>query len=276
MYLAIADEAKKLDLPLVGHLPNRVPLNEAVKAGHKSFEHFYNILEFYGDQTGLDRIEENREGRFVGDDYYARLDYGYETFDPTKSSDAIKLLKNKNVWICPTYTVHKGFMRDFDPSYTDDKRLAFMPENFITRWMANKKKPLTEKQIQQWNSDKRWFSRVLTESKKYKENGIKFLAGTDVANFFVYPGFSLHEELEIFVNEAGFSPGEALRTATINPAEFLNLDNRLGTVEEGKLASLVILNANPIENISNTKTIEAIVLAGRYRSKNELKNIEFK
>jgi imidazolonepropionase-like amidohydrolase len=275
VYLAIADEAKKLNLPLAGHLPNRVSLEEAVKAGHKSFEHFYNILEFYGDQKGLNQIEENREGRFAGDNFYVRVDYGYKTFDPAKSKEAIKLLKNDDVWICPTYTAHKGFMRDFDPSYTDDKRLAFMPENFVTRWTANKKKPLTEKQVAQWNSDKLWYARVLTESKKYKENGIKFLAGTDVANFFVYPGFSLHEELEIFVNEAGFSPLEALRTATINPAEFLNLENQLGTVEEGKSANLVILNKNPLENISNTKSIDGIVLSGKYKSKTDLKNIEY-
>lgn len=102
------------------------------------------------------------------------------------------------------------------------------------------------------------------------------MAGTDVANYFVYPGFSLHEELEIFVNEAGFSPLEALQTATINPAEFLNLDNQLGTVEEGKLSNLVILNKNPLENISNIKTIDAVVLLGKYESKSDLKNIELK
>lgn len=276
VYLAIADEAKKLNLPLVGHLPNRVPLNEAIKAGHKSFEHFYNILEFYSDQKGLSQIEETREGRFAGDAFYVRLDYGYKTFDPAKSKDAIKLLKNKNVWICPTYTVHKGFMRDLDPSYTDEKRMAFMPEKTISWWTANKKKPLTELQKQHWNSDKLWYARILSESKKYKENGVKFLAGTDVANYFVYPGFSLHEELEIFVNEAGFSPLEALQTATINPAEFLDLDDQLGTIEEGKLANLVILDKNPLENISNTKTIDGIVLLGRYKSKSDLKNIELK
>jgi hypothetical protein len=84
VYLAIADEAKKLNLPLVGHLPNRVPLDEAVRAGHKSFEHFYNILEYYGDQAGLDQIEQNRKGRFVGDQFYERLNYGYQTFNQMK------------------------------------------------------------------------------------------------------------------------------------------------------------------------------------------------
>ena len=78
------------------------------------------------------------------------------------------------------------------------------------------------------------------------------------------------------VNEAGFSPLEALQTATINPAEFLDLENQLGTVEAGMFANLVILNKNPLENISNTKTINGIVLSGKYKSKAELKNIELK
>lgn len=276
VYLAIADESKKLNLPVVGHLPNRVSIDEAVKAGHKSFEHFYNILEFYSDQKGLSEIEERRKERFVGDRFYERLDYGNKTFDSTKSNDAITILKNDNVWICPTYTVHKGFMRDYDPSYTDDKRLAFMSENTVTRWMANKKKPLTEKQIQNWNADKLWYERVVRESKKYKEKGVKFLAGTDAPNFFCYPGFSIHEELEIFVNEAGFSPLEALQTATLNPAEFFGLENQLGAVEENKVANLVVLDKNPLENIANTKTIDGIILRGKYISKSNLKNIEMK
>ena len=151
-----------------------------------------------------------------------------------------------------------------------------MPENFINRWMANKKKPLTEKQIGNLNSDKLWYDRILVESKKYKDSGVKFLAGTDSPNFFVYPGFSIHEELEIMVNEAGFSPLEALQTATINAAEFLDLEKRLGVVEAGMLANLVILNKNPLEDISNTKAIDGIVLSGKYKSKTDLKNIELK
>ena len=276
VYLAISEECKLLGLPLVGHLPNRVPLNEAVKAGHKSFEHFYNILEFYGDQAGLDQIEQNREGRFAGDKFYERLDYGNKTFDSTKTGIVTRLLKNEDVWICPTYTVHKGFMRDYDPSYTNDKRMSFMSESITSRWMKNKTEPLTEKEIEHWNSDKLWYSRVLSESNKYNRAGVRFLAGTDSPNFFVYPGFSIHEELEIFVNEAGFTPLEALQTATINPAIFLNSEKTLGSIEVGKLANLVILKKNPFESISNTKTIEGVILLGKYMSKGELKDIEIK
>ena len=81
-------------------------------------------------------------------------------------------------------------------------------------------------------------------------------------NPFVFPGFSLHDELALLV-EAGLSPAEALRTATLNPATFLNEADSLGTVEAGKRADLVLLDANPLEDIRNTRKVNAIVLNGR-------------
>ena len=94
--------------------------------------------------------------------------------------------------------------------------------------------------------------------------GIKFLAGTDTPpGVYVFPGFSLHEELQRFV-AAGFTPMEALQTATLNPAKFLGMEGRLGTIEKGKLADLVLLNANPLDDIRNTQKIQAVVLNGRY------------
>jgi imidazolonepropionase-like amidohydrolase len=78
----------------------------------------------------------------------------------------------------------------------------------------------------------------------------------------VVPGFSLHDELELFV-QAGLSPMEALQTATRNPAIYLGLIDMVGTVDEGKKADLVLLEANPLENISNTKRISAVVVNGR-------------
>ena len=93
--------------------------------------------------------------------------------------------------------------------------------------------------------------------------GVRLLAGTDAPNPYVYPGFSLHEELELLV-EAGLSPLEALQTATVNPAKFLRIERAIGTIEKGKLADLVLLEANPLENITNTRRISAVVVNGRY------------
>jgi imidazolonepropionase-like amidohydrolase len=100
--------------------------------------------------------------------------------------------------------------------------------------------------------------------------GVPFLAGTDTAaGVHIFPGFSLHQELALFV-QAGLTPLQALQTATLNPAKFMNRLADLGTVERGKLADLVLLDANPLEDIANTKRIRAVVLAGRYLDRTEL------
>ena len=100
--------------------------------------------------------------------------------------------------------------------------------------------------------------------------GVPFLAGTDTAaGVHVFPGFSVHEELQYFV-EAGFTPLEALQTATQNPAQFLGKTTDLGAVRPGKLADLVLLDSNPLDDIRNTRKIYAVILAGRLFSRQQL------
>jgi imidazolonepropionase-like amidohydrolase len=91
--------------------------------------------------------------------------------------------------------------------------------------------------------------------------GVKLLAGTDIGYGYPIAGFALHDELALFV-QAGLSPMEALQTATINPAKFFNRETELGTIEKGKLADLILLDADPLANISNTKKINAVVWNG--------------
>jgi imidazolonepropionase-like amidohydrolase len=99
---------------------------------------------------------------------------------------------------------------------------------------------------------------------------IPFLAGTDAGGApFLVPGFSLHDELELLV-KAGFTPMEAIQAATSAPADFLGLSGSQGTVAPGKLANLVILDANPLEDIRNTRKIRAVVLQDRYLPRNQL------
>jgi len=100
--------------------------------------------------------------------------------------------------------------------------------------------------------------------------GVPFMAGTDTAaGIHIFPGFSLHQELALFI-EAGLTPMQALQTATLNPAKFLGTTANMGTVEKGKIADLVLLDANPLEDINNTRKIQAVVLAGRYFSRAQL------
>jgi imidazolonepropionase-like amidohydrolase len=93
--------------------------------------------------------------------------------------------------------------------------------------------------------------------------GVGILAGTDTPGPFTFPGSSLHEELALFVDRAGLTPLQALRTATLDAARYLEATDSLGTVAEGKLADLVLLDADPLEDICNTQRIHAVVLNGR-------------
>jgi len=108
-----------------------------------------------------------------------------------------------------------------------------------------------------------YFARNLQMVGAQHRAGVSFLAGTDTAPaIYVLPGFSLHDELANFV-EAGFSPMDALQTATSNPAKFFGTESTSGSIEPGKVADVVLLNANPLADIRNTRKIEAVIASGR-------------
>jgi imidazolonepropionase-like amidohydrolase len=108
---------------------------------------------------------------------------------------------------------------------------------------------------------KREYAETLKGIKLAQQLGVQLLAGTDVVAPWTYPGFSLHDELGLLV-EAGLTPLEALRTATINPAEFFGMKD-VGTIASGMKANLVLLDADPLENIANTKKISSVIMRGR-------------
>ena len=114
-----------------------------------------------------------------------------------------------------------------------------------------------------------YFKQCLNLVAEMQKAGVKILAGTDLASNFLMPGFSLHDELELMV-EAGLSPFEALQTATINPAKFLDRENELGSVESGKIADLVLLDDDPLKGISNIKKIYAVIVNGKLLQRGDL------
>jgi imidazolonepropionase-like amidohydrolase len=118
----------------------------------------------------------------------------------------------------------------------------------------------------------RLFQFRLRMVKDMQRAGVELLAGTDTAYGYPVAGFALHDELRLFV-QAGLTPLEALKTATYNPARYLGLLDSLGTVEQGKTADLVLLEANPLDGISNTQRINAVIMNGRYLPKEELQRM---
>ena len=110
---------------------------------------------------------------------------------------------------------------------------------------------------------------MLEEVHRAQTLGVHLLAGTDITIPYTYPGFSLHDELKLFV-EAGLTPMQALETATTNPALFLGLSKTWGRVERGYTANLVLLNADPLADISNINRIDSVVVSGQWLDRAQL------
>jgi imidazolonepropionase-like amidohydrolase len=109
--------------------------------------------------------------------------------------------------------------------------------------------------------------------REMREAGVRIMAGSDVAVLNIFPGASLHDELRLFVDSLGMSPLEALASATRAPAEWLGLADSVGTIEPGKVADLVLLEADPLAAITNTRRIAAVVLRGRLLERNDLESL---
>jgi len=118
-------------------------------------------------------------------------------------------------------------------------------------------------------NDQYLWPKVLRLTKMMYDNGVEILSGTDIPNFGLVPGESLHHELELLV-EAGISPLDVIKIATKNGADALGILNKVGTIENGKEADMIILAANPIDNISNTKKIEAIINDGKFVDRDKI------
>ena len=256
---AIADEARKQGITFVGHVPDSVRASEASNAGQKSFEHLIGIFE------GSSPLEDEflkggkNETKFLS------------TYDPARAAVLFALLAKNHTWQCPTLVWERGGNLINQTDFAHDTRARYAP----AYWKDVTWKRFTEEIVHDFNTDdratrKRFIEKELEVVNAMHRAGIEFLAGTDTPpGVYVFPGFSLHEELQRFV-AAGFTPMEALQTATLNPAKFLGMNDRLGTIEKGKLADLVLLGANPLDDIRNTQKIAAVIANGRYFSHTDL------
>jgi len=158
----------------------------------------------------------------------------------------------------PTFTVLRvdgGLLAEED---TSDRRLRFMPAWVRTMWRSEYRSRTPEQVAYQ----RKVFQRRLDLAGEMHRAGVGILAGSDVLNPYCFPGFSLHDELEWLV-KAGLSPMAALQSATRDAALYLGRAQELGTVEPGKIADLVLLDADPVRDIRNTRRIAAVVADGR-------------
>jgi imidazolonepropionase-like amidohydrolase len=256
---AIAEEAKKQEIAFEGHVPDAVRASEMSEAGMKSFEHLIGIFE--GSSPGEDEfLKGNKmEGKFL------------TTYDPARAASLAALLAKNQTWQCPTLVWERGGNLIDVSDFSKDERVKYVP----AAWKNKTWKRFTDEITQGYGTDdlatrKKFIEKELEVVGMLHKAGVPFLAGTDTpAGVHIFPGYSLHEELQRFV-AAGFTPLEALQTATINPARFFRMEDQAGTVERGKFADLVLLSANPLEDIANTQKIAAVIANGRYHRRADL------
>jgi imidazolonepropionase-like amidohydrolase len=270
-YFAVADEAKKQSLPFVGHVPDAIRVAEASDAGQKSIEHLSGVL--LGCSTSeAELMQEDRSVPEAARTFMTRV---LNTYSEKKAAALFARLRKNNTWQCPTLTVLRARSFIDDSDFTNDPRLRYIPlllkgtfwnKNLTTAYGAKNR---TAEDIA---NVRKLFQEELRLVGTMHRAGVALLAGTDAPNPYVFPGFSLHDELALLV-KAGLTPMEALQSATRNSAQYLGKSASLGTVEVGKLADLVILDANPLQDINNTKKINAVILSGKLLSKSELQTM---
>lgn len=278
-YYAIADEAAKQGLVFAGHLPHSVSALEASDAGQKSIEHLTGVLEgcspvggeiTRGYKTNMADVT-SQTGMNTAHLQVMRalIERLLATYDKERAAALFARFAKNGTWHCPTLTVRRSTAFLDDADFRNDPRLKYMLKPVRSSWQPENNRFFASRTVEDWAIRKRLYQKETETLAEMRRAGVRFLAGTDTANPFCFPGFSLHDELGLLV-EAGFTPMEALQTATLNAAIFLGRAESLGTVEKGKFADLVLLEANPLENISNTRRIAAVVFGGELFERSRL------
>jgi imidazolonepropionase-like amidohydrolase len=262
-YFAIAEESKEVGIPFEGHVPDVVTNAEASDAGQRSLEHLLGMIREIADPAAL------AEKRKAIDPSLARfgkrnavIDAMLATQSPEREKALFAKLVANKTWICPTLIVWNRHIW-FDPKDPEGaRRLPYVPAYIREWWDPEKNVHLKDLDDEFRAGERRMYARGEELVRGMQKVGIPMMTGSDMGgNPLCFAGWGIHDELRLLV-KAGLTPAEALIAATKNPAEFMGAGDRLGTIERGKLADLVLLRADPLADITNIGTIEAVVLNG--------------
>lgn len=259
------------NVALAGHKPLSISLRHALDTHLESIEHgrLFAFECFSG-------IESFRKLEDPISQYNAQ--FMREILDGQDEEECALLMdvmaNSSSSWV-PTLTTLKMSAMANEPSFRQDARLDTIP--YLIRkllWEPDIGRASTKGQDGEGRFvHAEFFSLASEQVGQAHKAGVRLLAGTDNIDTWVFSGASLHDELAMLA-DAGLSPLEALQTATINPAEFAGLDDEFGSVDVGKRADLVLLNSNPLVDISNTADIEGVMFAGQYFDWQALEELE--
>jgi hypothetical protein len=194
--------------------------------------------------------------------------FEHADFDGPEIVEMIDALVKNDVSVDPTLVIFEGMVRGDDPFYTENDALAMAAPSLVANWRAwfNFNTGWTP---DDFGAARAAWPKFLELTKRLYDAGVTITAGTDANNPWIVPGHSFHRELELLV-EAGIDPLEVVKIATHNGAKVIGLLEETGTVEAGKWADLVLLGADPISDISNSRQIEWVMQSGRIHRPDDL------
>jgi hypothetical protein len=268
-YFAIADVCRRERITFVGHVPDRVTAAEAADAGQHSIEHLTGMLRgCSGEEAELMRQQfapgpkkaTARESRNRELNWERAL---LESYSEEQASALIGKFIRNHTWQVPTLILLRN---DAYPTPAtepwNDARRAYIPPEVLANWEKGAKARDKGATTEEFALRESLMQASLRIVGKMHAAGVSIMAGTDTTAPFVFPGSSLHEELGLLV-QAGLTPMQALQAATKRPAEFLGKLETQGTIEQGKVADVLLLDENPLEDIHNSQKIRAVVLGGK-------------
>lgn len=268
LFLASVKAAKARGFKVTGHVPYDLSIHDLAEAGFSGIEHSSYLMRLGSDDEGI--VKRIRAGALTRDE---ANDLYRENYDPAKAMEGYKYLASKNVVICPTLIGGKQLSYLDENNHQSDAYLQYLTKRFTDnyQWRINRMGNPTAEQIQQ---RKDTYQRNASQLPHIKEAGMLIMAGSDAAalNTYVYPALALHEELTLF-QDAGLDPLSILQSATINGAKFMGAIDSLATLDTGKIADIVLLKANPLEDIAATQQIELVIRGGELFNRKALDSL---
>lgn len=261
LFMAIVEEADRRGLPVTGHMPFELIFEETVKQGLSATEHiFYAFKGSSSEEEEITREMMERQGTDNPMGFREMLVRLMESQDEEHSADLYQAMVEYETGIIPTLHIMDVLANLKNRDHSSDEYLDYIGPGIQETYQGRLRAALNAPDDQLNIYDLPGYGNVVTAM---ANQGVRIYAGSDAGpyNTFVYPGISLHRELQLLV-DAGLTPAQALQAATYHPPHFFDLQDSYGRVSEGYAADLLLLDANPLENISHTERIHMVIVNG--------------
>lgn len=274
-FITVAKMGKEKGLKVTGHVPLSMDVMSASNAGLNSMEHMRNLElscasnadELLRERIELLELEKNTEGAALRSKIHQQQrETAVHNYDENKADEILATLAKNDTWQIPTLTLNTGMSNRHFSKPALLETFKYLPDSVEKNW-KNSIASLEKMEVTPFQDEYAKWSTAMVG--KIHAAEIPIMAGTDTPIFFLTPGYSLHEELVSLV-KAGLSPIEAIKSATVNPAKYFKMENELGLVKENMWADLILLDANPLEDINNTKSIHTVIKQGKVYHREEL------